>query len=278
LAIAGQRAEAGDYSFDLPQLVGNYLGDIPSAPTIELVVDLGLPFTEINGATLRLAGSHSPGLFDYVGGGQAFTASAEVIAWLPTQHFLAGYVDELLPMPGGAFELTLPFRSSGPGRPAPTFDSWLDGEAELNFTVASPPMIAIYSMIEPPAVTIDSATLILHGQPRLDELMLDADFNDDGAVDGEDLRIWKTAFVFQHVGDPTVSAASDLMFLGDADSDGDSDGSDFIAWQRQLRARPLAAASPVPEPTALGMIAPAVGVLLVGDSIRRSRDRSFRGC
>jgi hypothetical protein len=66
---------------------------------------------------------------------------------------------------------------------------------------------------------------------------LAADFDDDGSVDGEDLAVWKTAFV-------TTPA-------GDADGDGDSDGNDFLIWQRELGSPAAsAAASAVPEPAA----------------------------
>jgi hypothetical protein len=64
----------------------------------------------------------------------------------------------------------------------------------------------------------------------------DADFDNDGDVDGIDLGIWKGAF------GPSA--------LGDADGDLDSDGQDFLLWQRQLSGSGISA---VPEPVALGL-------------------------
>jgi hypothetical protein len=65
---------------------------------------------------------------------------------------------------------------------------------------------------------------------------LPGDFNNNGAVDGNDLIQWQ--------GDFGVNA------LSDADNDGDSDGADFLTWQRQLGGpSSMAANSPVPEPT-----------------------------
>jgi arylsulfatase A len=54
---------------------------------------------------------------------------------------------------------------------------------------------------------------------------LEADFNQNGKVNGADLEIWQAAL-----------GASDE---GDADGDGDTDGRDFLIWQRQF--------IPVPE-------------------------------
>jgi hypothetical protein len=63
-----------------------------------------------------------------------------------------------------------------------------------------------------------------------------ADFNRDGAVDGDDLAEWQTAYQMG-------SGAAD------ADGDGDSDGRDFLVWQRQSGFGNAAAAGMVvPEP------------------------------
>lgn len=65
----------------------------------------------------------------------------------------------------------------------------------------------------------------------------EADFNNDGKVDGADLAAWREAF------GATPNA--------DADGDNDSDGADFLVWQRQfgsgVGSAPFAAA--VPEPS-----------------------------
>ena len=75
---------------------------------------------------------------------------------------------------------------------------------------------------------------------------LEADFNQDGNVDGTDLAAWKSGF-----GTGTTRAE------GDANGDQVVDGADFLAWQRQLGASPAAGATAaaVPEPTSLGLAA-----------------------
>jgi hypothetical protein len=69
-------------------------------------------------------------------------------------------------------------------------------------------------------------------------IIADADFNSDGAVDSADLALWR--------GDFGTGVNSD------ADNDADSDGADFLAWQQQFGSGPGAPpANQVPEPAAL---------------------------
>jgi hypothetical protein len=81
------------------------------------------------------------------------------------------------------------------------------------------------------------------------------DFNSNGVVDGVDLGIWTT-----NVGVGTTLAA------GDADGDGDADGQDFLVWQQNVTAPPVAA---IPEPTTVALLAAAAGV--VGLRVRQLR-------
>ena len=79
---------------------------------------------------------------------------------------------------------------------------------------------------------------------------LEADFNQDGNVDGLDLADWRTAF--------------GLTADGDADGDEDSDGEDFLIWQRQLGQLPppaVVAAAAVPESS--GIVLAAFGFALL---------------
>lgn len=76
---------------------------------------------------------------------------------------------------------------------------------------------------------------------------LPGDFNNDGAVDSDDLAVWKTAF------GATAGA--------DADGDLDSDGQDFLAWQRNFGrswedfvAPNIPTAAAVPEPSAAAIL------------------------
>jgi hypothetical protein len=75
------------------------------------------------------------------------------------------------------------------------------------------------------------------------DIFMEADFNKDGSVDGNDLAIWQGAYGATNV--------------GDANGDGVTDGRDFLTWQRQFGAASLAASSAVtavPEPAAFGLV------------------------
>jgi hypothetical protein len=88
-------------------------------------------------------------------------------------------------------------------------------------------------------------------------LVLNSDFNGDGAVDSSDLSEWKTGFA--------TSAA------GDSNANFDTDGADFLTWQRQFGSR-LAATSPAPEPPArILVMAAALGIASRGRGGLRNR-------
>ena len=74
----------------------------------------------------------------------------------------------------------------------------------------------------------------------------DADFNEDGAVDGDDFLIWQGGFN-QFAGDATKGD-------GDADTDGFVDGDDFLIWQSNFGSGDGNASSAVPEPAACVLI------------------------
>jgi glucose/arabinose dehydrogenase len=78
------------------------------------------------------------------------------------------------------------------------------------------------------------------------------DFNEDAAVDGLDLAVWRSGF-----GETGVTRTS-----GDADADGDVDGADFLAWQQNLGWSALNVATPpsapVPEPATAALLAACV--------------------
>jgi hypothetical protein len=77
----------------------------------------------------------------------------------------------------------------------------------------------------------------------------EADFDEDGDVDGDDLDVWTASF---GVNDGA-----------DADDDGDSDGADFLAWQQQNGSVPVVpSAGAVPEPGTLELLALA-GIFLI---------------
>lgn len=79
-----------------------------------------------------------------------------------------------------------------------------------------------------------------------------ADFDDDGDVDGADLLIWQRGF-----GTGTTSAQ------GNADGDGDVDAADLAIWKTQFGSTGLAtgAAASVPEPAGLGLAGLAMAMV-----------------
>ncbi|MCA9234214.1 MAG: PQQ-dependent sugar dehydrogenase [Planctomycetales bacterium] len=76
---------------------------------------------------------------------------------------------------------------------------------------------------------------------------IDADFDDDGDVDGADLASWQGGF-----GIASGAANGD----GDANGDGVVDGRDFLLWQRNAQTSPAAGA--VPEPAGIALLLLAV--------------------
>jgi alpha-tubulin suppressor-like RCC1 family protein len=86
----------------------------------------------------------------------------------------------------------------------------------------------------------------------------EADFDEDGDVDGDDLVQWQGDF-----------GANDFS---DADDDGDSDGADFLTWQRQVGsgATVNGAVANVPEPGGIMLaLAAMLGAAARGGASRR---------
>ena len=104
-----------------------------------------------------------------------------------------------------------------------------------------------------PSLPDDLSFIIRYGADSVELEVVDgfaADFNFDGAVDGQDLAIWQTNY------------GSDSG--ADANQDGTVDGQDFLIWQQQ-NGSTLAgiaggtAPQVVPEPST-GMLAMALGL------------------
>jgi T5SS/PEP-CTERM-associated repeat protein len=79
-------------------------------------------------------------------------------------------------------------------------------------------------------------------------LTYDADFDEDGDVDGADLARWKANFGL---------SSGALHTQGDATGDHDVDGADLLVWQRQLGSgivSTIAADATVPEPSGVALI------------------------
>jgi len=88
-----------------------------------------------------------------------------------------------------------------------------------------------------------------------------ADFDDDGDVDGGDLLIWQRGF-----------GTGTTLAQGNADGDGDVDAADLAIWKTQFGSTGLATASAaaVPEPASLGLAGLALGAIA---SLRRRFNR-----
>ncbi len=73
-------------------------------------------------------------------------------------------------------------------------------------------------------------------------VLLQADFNFDGQVDGQDYLIWQQNYL-------TPRGAT--RATGDADGNGRIDGADFLIWQTELTRSPADQTVTIPEPTAV---------------------------
>jgi hypothetical protein len=92
--------------------------------------------------------------------------------------------------------------------------------------------------------------------------LVPGDFDGDGDVDGADFVAWQTNF-------PTASGAT--IAQGDADADGDVDGADFVVWQTNFPFTPGGGTTPVPEPSAYGLMFCALICLIVSYVATRRR-------
>jgi hypothetical protein len=99
----------------------------------------------------------------------------------------------------------------------------------------------------------------------------EADFDEDGDVDGEDLDNWRDGF------EVTLDMASHSD--GDADGDHDVDGDDFLVWQRQLGGGGMisTAFAAVPEPGAFRFATYTMLAVLGVARCRRRRGRPDAG-
>ncbi len=88
----------------------------------------------------------------------------------------------------------------------------------------------------------------------------DADFDEDGDVDGNDFLLWQVGF-------PTRQGA--MRSDGDADGDQDVDGIDFLVWQRQFNPGDVSGGGgstvSIPEPAAVSLWM----LLVVGTAAQR---------
>lgn len=99
-----------------------------------------------------------------------------------------------------------------------------------------------------------SVTPNLNPDPALSEVLEDADFDNDGDVDGTDFLTWQANF------------GGDGSTGGDADFSGLVDGDDLAIWQSNYDGAAALSAVGVPEPTSMAMMFLGVAGL---SSVRR---------
>lgn len=99
-----------------------------------------------------------------------------------------------------------------------------------------------------------SVTPIDNPDPALDEVLEDADFDNDGDVDGTDFLTWQ------------ANLGGDGSAGGDADFSGLVDGADLAIWQSNYDGAAALSAVGVPEPTSMVMMILGVAGLA---SVRR---------
>ena len=251
--VPASPAVAGDFAFDVPELTGLYHGDHANR---NVDLELGMSFAQIDAVSLRLTGTHTPGVIQLLShDAPEEPYPAEVIGSFPEAgHYYTTAFDELLEPVEGPFHRTFHFDNLRFHGGEPNFDPLLDGQARLNLAVAGPPVIAIYSIKSLPSLHVDSATLIVSGQAGHDHHMLPGDYDHNGHVDHADHTLWRA----------TVGSTVDLH--ADGNGDGIVDAADYVLWRRHMgesAATAAAISASAPEPGVLLMSLAGVLLLLV---------------
>lgn len=183
---------ADDYTFELPDLVGSYLGDSSiDQPPKAVSADLGMPFVQIDEASLRLTGTLTTGTYGDLNSPEFDPLSAVIRASFDGPDIYSDVtVDQFLEPADGPFQFEASF-GVGPFGTGPDFSSWLDGTAAFDFVVYPPFLIGTTYVTDLPAVTIESATLLIRGQPRSGPYFGGSDLDGDGDSDGSDFLAWQ---------------------------------------------------------------------------------------
>jgi len=251
--IVSVPAWAEDWTFEIPDLKRSYLGDAPPMSPLNVSVDLGMEFAEIESASLQLSGTMSVGKYGDLNFPGEFPLSAEVMASFDGPDWKSRvFIDNTLPAEDGVFQLNETFRVGAFAEVPPDYSDWLNGSADFQFTVSTPLLIATTYLIEMPSVTIDSASLVINGQPDLDSFSVGGDFNGDGVVDGTDLVAWESSF-----GDAALAT-----------------GTSFLEWQRRIGLSngfvgSSGSSHAVPEPATAALLLGSLAVLVMNGRVRR---------
>lgn len=237
LTAATQQVRAAQYEIPISQLAGV----TTSGDFFPLEISLGEAFQEIDAATVRITGTHTPGAFGDLNEPGQFPLPADIYgSFLGETSEEGAFVEEILSTSGGQFTYEQTFRTGFFADEGPDYSGWLDGTAEFQLSVFSPPLIGTTYVSSSPLVNIESASLLIEGRSTLDSLASGGDINQDGEVDGQDLLAIQR-------GEPAMIA----QWRGDYGT-----------------VNSLPAALAVPEPSALLLL--AVGLAMVAARRRTS--------
>lgn len=137
----------------------------------------------------------------------------------------------------------------------------VDGQDEI--IVEAGTVLAITSSLKPAQVSDGGFLVTMITANVVDDVVIDADFDNDDDVDGNDFLIWQ-----RNVGTGTTNTQ------GNADGDSDVDGDDLLEWEGAFGSA-TANTAPVPEPATLALA--AMGALAVTGLHSRRSARSRRG-
>ncbi|MBA4107808.1 MAG: hypothetical protein C0485_18900 [Pirellula sp.] len=110
-----------------------------------------------------------------------------------------------------------------------------------------------------PGLVWNASQLYTQGRLSIATGFLEADFEEDGDVDGADLTRWRNNY-----------ATGTTHMQGDANADGAVNGADFLIWQRQFGlTTSLPATMAIPEPATLAWFSIAFGAIGISRRNRR---------
>lgn len=242
--LCPRQVMAGDFEFEIPSLAGSFFQD----GLVDVSLDLGMEFAEIETAALRLTGTQTLGSYQNLNFPGTFPLSAVIYASFeaPTNGTRMS-IDRFLPENNGEFAFDGSFEPNCCGR-EPDYSPWLGGQAGFQFGAYTPILIGTTTNVVSPSVVVDSATLVIQGQPDLDSFMNLGDFDGDADVDYDDLT------------DPQDGWAARFG--------NDLRGDDFLMWQQHTNVSAPLDALTVPEPGSL--VSALMALVTLGLLKRRS--------
>ncbi len=250
LIDVGNAATGMQLGWDTPVATDSYNG--PAGATDETLLNDNVLITDIDVEVLGNLGGALEGAFDYASG-------YDGVDHFPVRFQIQGL------NPAATYELTF-F-----GSHKFSVDTTTVYTVYSDSTYTTPVATASLDVQDPDSVWLhnrDKVATISDVSPQTDNILyiefvgltgfggylndmqieasapgLNADYDDDGDVDGGDLGRWRSEF---GQSGPAVTA--------DGDGDDDADGNDFLIWQREM-GLPVAGLAAVPEPTGIALLA-----------------------